>query len=142
MTNSNTEKEPAVIQMGLHELTTRLVQNFIPGASSNKSFFVNEIQRRFPLRTNQQMLASVLNGLLSAVVTHSKNSCIRLSAKIYGNVVLVQVKGSTASNAGAIENEVRQLQPIAEKMLGSVIVNSHRKNRTITFAFPNLPLKD
>lgn len=89
------------------------------------------------------MLASVLSGLLSAVVTHSKNSCIRLSAKIYGNVVLVQVKDSTASNTGAVENEVRQLQPIAEKMLGSVIVNSYRKNMTtITFAFPNMPLRD
>lgn len=89
------------------------------------------------------MLTSVLSGLLLAVVTHSKNSCIRLSAKIYGNVVLVQVKYSTASNAGAIENDVRQLQPIAEKMLGSVIVNSYRKNMTtIAFAFPNLPLRD
>jgi len=49
------------------------------------------------------MLASVLSGLLSAVVTHSKNSCIRLSAKIYGNVVLVQVKDSTASNTAPLK---------------------------------------
>lgn len=139
----NPKKEPAVIDTGLHELTTRLIQNLIPKASSNKSFFVNDIPGQLPLRTNQQMFASVLNGLLLAIVTHSKDSCIRLSAKMYGNVVLVKVKNSTQSNTGAVENEVRKLQPIAEKMLGSISVNKHRKNlTTITFGFSNLPLKD
>ena len=140
---SNTEKEQAVIQPGLHELTAQLVNAFIPRASSNKSFFVNDIPVKLSLRTNQEMLASVLSGLLSAVVTHSKESCIRLSAKIYGNIVLMQVKDSASSNIRAVKNEVRKLQPIAEKMLGSVSVTSQRKNlTTITFGFPNLPLRN
>jgi len=139
----NPEKEQAVIQTGLHELTTQLVNTFIPTASLNKSFFVNDIPARLPLETNQQMLASVLSGLLSAIVTHAKESCIRLSAKIYGNVVLVQVKDSASSNTYAVENEVRKLQPIAEKVFGSVSVTSQRKNlTTISFGFVNLPVID
>ena len=137
------EKKQDVIQTNLHELTTQLVNTFIPTASSNKSFFVNDIPARLPLATNQQMLASVLSGLLSAIVTHAKDSCIRLSAKIYGNVVLVQVKDSASSNTAAVENEVRKLQPIAEKMFGSVSVTSQRKNlTTISFGFVNLPVID
>lgn len=139
----NSEKEQAFIQTGLHELTAQLVNTFIPTASTNKSFFVNDIPARLPLATNQQMLASVLSGLLSAIVTHAKDSCIRLSAKIYGNVILMQVKDSASSNTYALENEVRKLQPIAEKISGSVSVTSQRKNlTTITFGFVNLPLLD
>lgn len=140
---SNAEKEQAANQTELHELTTQLVNTFIPRANSNNSFFVNEIPARLPLITSKEMIAFVLSGVLSAVATHSKGSCIRLSAKIYGSVVLMQVRDSTSSNTGAVENEVRKLQPIAEKMLGSVSVTSKRKNlTTITFGFPNLPLRD
>src|SRR5688572_3595118 len=127
-TTYNPEKEQIDIQTGLHELTAQLVNTFIPTASANKSFFVNDIPAQLPMATNQQMLASVLSGLLSAMVTHAKESCIRLSAKLYGNVVLVQVKDSASSNTCAVENEVRKLQPVAEKMFGSVSVTSQRKN--------------
>ena len=61
----NPEKEQAVIQTGLHELTAQLVNTFIPMASANKSFFVNDIPAQLPMATNYQMLASVLSGLLS-----------------------------------------------------------------------------
>ena len=140
---SNAEKEQTVIQTELHELTADLVNTFMPRASCNKIFFVNDIPVKLPLKTNQEMLAFVLSGLLSAIVTHSKDSCIRLSAKIYGNIVLMQVKDSTSANTLAVKNEVHKLQPIAEKMLGSVSVTSQRKNlTTITFGFPNLPLRN
>ncbi len=126
---------------GLHQLTDGLVNGFLPEAASNNNVFINEIPDQLHLATDRHMLASVLGGLLSAVVSYTKDSNIRLSAKIYGNVVLVQLKESTSFNTNAVENEVRKLQPLAEKMRGSVCVTSQRKNiTTITFGFPNLPL--
>src|SRR5687767_4744490 len=139
----NTEEEQVVTQTGLHELTAQLVTTFMPKASTNKTFFVNDIPAQLPLATNQQMLASLLSGLLLVMVTHAKESCIQLSARVYGNVVLMQVKDSASSNTYAVENEVRKLQPIAEKLFGSVSVTSQRKNlTTITFGFVNLPVID
>lgn len=126
---------------GLYQLTNCLVNTLQPKATSNKSFFINEIPEQLPLAADRQMLTSVLNGLFSIVVSNTKDSCIRLTAKSYGNVVLVQVKESPNLNINAIESEVRKLQPLAEKMRGSVSVTSQRKKlTTITFGFPNLPL--
>ncbi len=41
----------------------------------------------------------------------------------------------------AVKNEISQLQPIVEKMFGSVSVNNFRKSMTsIRFGFVNLPM--
>ena len=126
---------------GLHHLTDCLVTTFHSKATSNNNHFINEIPDQLHLATDRQLLATVMSGLLSAVVTYAKGSCIRLSAKVYGNVVLVQIKESTSLNNKSFESEVRKLQPLAEKMRGSVCVISQRqKLTTITFGFPNLPL--
>lgn len=74
---------------GLYQLTDCLVNTLQPKATSNKSFFINEIPEQLPLAADRQMLASVLGGLLSAIAYNTKDSCIRLTAKTYGNVVLV-----------------------------------------------------
>lgn len=126
---------------GLHQLTDGLVNGFLPEAANNNNVFINDIPDQLHVATDQHMLTSVLSGLLSAVVSYTRNSDIRVSARIYGNVILVQLKESTSFNANAVESEVRKLQPLAEKMRGSVCVTSQRKNiTTITFGFPNLPL--
>jgi hypothetical protein len=126
---------------GLHELVDCLVGASLPQATSNKSFFINDIPEQLPMATDRHMLVALLGGLLSTVVSYAKDSCIRLSARIYGNVVLVQVKETASLNRNVFESEVRRLQPLAEKMRGAVCVTSQRKNlTTITLGFPNLPL--
>lgn len=125
----------------LHQFMDCLVDAILPKATSNQSYFINETPDQLHLNTDRQKLAAVLGGLISIVLSYTKESCIRLSAKIYGNVVLGQIKESDSLNGHAFESEVRRLQPLAEKIRGSVSVTSHRKNlTTITFGFPNLPL--
>ncbi len=125
----------------LHQLTDCLIDTFQSKASSNNNHFINEIPDQLQLATDRQLLETVLRGLLSAVVYYAKDSSIRLSAKIYGNVVLVQVKESTSLNNKAFENEVLKMQPLAENLRGSVCVCSQRqKFTTINFGFSNLPL--
>lgn len=127
---------------GIHEVTSRLVNTFMDKATRNKSFFVNEIPFDLLIDTDPELFASVLSGILSAVASSAKNSCIRLSVKIFGEVILVQVKESNGLNSHYMEIELQKLLPIAEKMRGSVSVTSQRKKiTTITFGFPNVPLK-
>lgn len=125
----------------LHEVVDHLVTSYSDKATSKKNVFVNEIPGHFQLSTDPQWIASVLSGLLSAVVYYANDSCIRLTAKNYGNVILVQVKDSSSCNINAIESQIQKLQPLAESMRGSVGVTSRRNNiTTITFGFPNLPM--
>lgn len=127
---------------GIHEATSRLVNTFMDKATRNKSFFVNEIPCDLLIDTDPELFASVLGGILCAVASSAKNSCIRLTVKIFGDVILVQVKESNGLNSYYMDIELQKLLPIAEKMRGSVSVTSQRKKiTTITFGFPNVPLK-
>jgi len=125
---------------GLRELTDRLINLYMDKASRNKSFFVNEIPGHLQLGTDTQMFASILIGLLSAVVSCTRESCIRMYAKVYGSVVLLKVNDSNSSDIYGIEAKVQKFKPLAEKIRGSVhVTNQRKKLTTITFGFPNLP---
>lgn len=125
----------------LNDTVDRVVKTLLPKASKNKNFFVNDIPDHFQLEKDAHVIASVLGGLLSTVVSCAKDSCIWLSAKLYGNVVLVHVKNSNGFRGKAIENQLQQLQRIAGKTRGTVGFTTHESNITsITFGFLNLPL--
>lgn len=131
----------SVSYAGFHEVTSQLVNTYMDKATRNKSFFINEIPCDLLIDTDPQLFASVLSGILSAVASSVKNSCIRLTVKSFGHVILVQLKESNGINSHFMDTELQKLLPIAEKMRGSVSVTSQRKKiTTITFGFPNLPL--
>jgi len=124
----------------LHEIVGQLVTSLSEKATYNKNVFVNEIPEYLQVSTDPKKITAVLSGLLSAVVSYAKDSCIRLSAKIYGNVILLQVKDSGICNSKVIESQVRKLQPLAEKMRGAVGITGQRNNvKAFTFGFPDLP---
>ncbi|WP_276499971.1 hypothetical protein [Terrimonas pollutisoli] len=79
----------------LNDVVDRLINTLLPKASSNRSFFVNDIPHHLRLKKESPVITSVLGGLLSTIVSNAKDSCIWLSAKLYGNVVLVHVKTPT-----------------------------------------------
>lgn len=124
-----TWSENAETFSGLHQLTEFLVNSILAKDNSNKSFIFNEIPDHLRLATDQKIVATVLGGVLSAVASHAAENCIHVSAKTYGNVVLVRVKDSSGLNIDAVESDVSKLRPLAEKMRGSVGVTSQRKKQ-------------
>ena len=141
-TLTTVQKVPAT-HAGLRDLTDSLINTFVDKAGRSKSFFVNEIPHHLQLDTDPQMFASVFNGLIAAVVSYTSDSCIRMTAKVYGSVVLVKVKNSNSSNIYDIEAEVQKFKPIVESINGSVHVTSqHKKMTTITFGFTHLQHKN
>jgi hypothetical protein len=124
----------------LRHVADQLVSTFLPLAARNKSLFVNEIPENITIGNNPELVASVLGGLISSVVSNTRNSCIRLSAKVYSQVVLLHVK-DCSSYSHPVEHRLKQLQPIAEKIGGVVSITSQRMNMiTFAFSFPNHPL--
>jgi hypothetical protein len=125
---------------GLRDIATNVISSVLPAASRNDSYFVNDIPDDLDVDTDSELVASILGGMLSAVAKHAKNSCIRLSAKIYHNVILVHVKDCNSSHNYDIYSGLQGLMPLAEKIGGFVGVSSHRqKVTTVAFSFPNLP---
>ncbi|MFC0773358.1 hypothetical protein [Terrimonas alba] len=133
---------PGAIQPDSAELFTlvnQLAETFMNKAAHRKICLVNEIPVHLHVKTDLQMTTSILNGLLASLVSHAMDTSIRLSAKRYGNVILLQARDTGSLNAMAVESHLQVLQPMAEKLKGSIAITSQRKNTTtITFGFPNL----
>ncbi|WP_276501826.1 hypothetical protein [Terrimonas pollutisoli] len=143
LTDTIPEIPPVVNQPAdLHEFTSGLLNTITTKAVLNKISFINDVPARLPLATDQGMLTMMLEALLSVVVFHARDNCIRLTAKAYGHVVMMYVTDHL-SDTPAVETEVCKLLPVAEKMMCSVSVTSMRKDlTTVAFGFVNLPLMD
>jgi hypothetical protein len=84
------------------------------------------------------MLAAVFGSLLNAVISHTENSCIRVSAKLYGKVVIVNLKETHQPVTPSLALSLRQVQQLAEKIGGNISIGSDRNRpATIIFSFVN-----
>jgi hypothetical protein len=128
-------------EISLQQVVSRLVAGSLPAAVRNKSFMINDIPAGMKLVGNTDLIAVVLSNLFNTVATHAENSCIRISAKIYSDVILVQLRDRNCINKLTIANSLQEAQPIAESIGGYIGITSQRKRETtIVFSFPNLPV--
>ena len=125
----------------LNQLTGRLASKYLPYAVNNHSFFVNDIPEDIPVDHNGEWVASVISGLLSTVVRHAKDTCIRFSAKKYGHVIVFEIQESGCISTYAMACGLQDVQSMASKIGGSLSISIQKpKNTTIAFSFPNMPL--
>jgi len=123
----------------LQTLVSRLVAGIVPVAVRGNNFLVNDIPAGLQVHADAAMVTTVLDNLFTSIVPYVQNSCIRITAKVYGNVVLVQLRDHTGINSYFIEQHLTASQPMAEKMGGYIGVTSQRdKETTIVFSFPNI----
>jgi hypothetical protein len=139
-TNSN----PAVTEqasqqrMPLHKLVDELLTSLLPRASALKSSIVNDINQELQVNTDQNLLASVLGSLLYNTVSHSWSNRIRVSANVYDLVTHVRVRNNIRENEKQLLDNLCQIQPLAEKLGGSISITDNMLNgTTIGFSFPN-----
>lgn len=125
-------------QIGLYSIVNRIAVSSIPSATRRHSFIINDIPKELEVATDEHMLATVFGTLLNTVISHSENCCIRISAKLYGKVVLLHLIESYRLNSSAFRGNLRQVQQLAEKIGGTVSINSDRSQATnIVFSFSN-----
>ena len=122
--------------ISLHRMLARQLRWFQSLAVKKSSFIINDIPSDFRVSANKELLAMAIYDLLDSVIGKTNHSCIRVSAKRYQHTVLLRITDGTATyQQGFIQNWQR-IKPVAEKMGGSVIVNSgNRKNLSVTFSF-------
>ena len=118
----------------LQELVDKLVTGELSAALQKESFIVNEVPGELVIATDENMLAGVLRGLLHTVVSNARNSCIRVAAKVYGDIVLVHVRETRRANSKTIMEQLGKIQSLAEKVRGCVTV-CNQQEETITLAF-------
>ena len=127
-------------RISLHSLMGSLLPGLQQTAVRTNSFFVNDIPVHILISADRNIVSSVVANLLRIVSRNADSSCIRVSAKAYHNVVLMQVRDSNTRNNYAISASLSQVEPLIGKIGGFIDINNHRqRSTTIDFSFSNIP---
>jgi hypothetical protein len=108
--------------ISLRRVLARQLRWFQPLAVKKNSFVINDVPGDFRVSVNKELLVTAIYDLLESVISKTSHGCIRISVKRY-------------RHTGFIQNWQR-VKPVAEKMGGSVIVNSgNGRNVSVTLSF-------
>ncbi len=124
----------------LHQLAGSVMRNLLPDAVQSKNFFINDIPSNLAIDYNQDRVLAVLEGLLRTVLFHSRETCIRLSARQYGYVVVLELKESGSINDYAMACGLQKVNELAETIGGCLSISVQKPMTTVAFSFPNLPM--
>lgn len=125
-------------RIALHLMINQLSVSTMPAAARNQSSIVNEIPAEFYVNTDQHKLAAVIGRLLNAMLIHTRNAAIHVSAKTYGNIMLLHLKGQSKLNNPAFTGSLNEVNLMAQNVGGTVAVTSHRNNiTTVALSFTN-----
>ena len=127
--------------IALHSMVDRLVAGIVPMIVRQNSFIVNEIPPGLNVVAHPETVNTVLENLFFAVATHAEYSCIRVSSKEYGYLVIVHLRKNNTTSPYTIAGSLQEIIPLAEKIGGYIGVSSHaEREMTIVFSFSNAPI--
>lgn len=122
----------------LHSIVTELIEGAAPVAIDNRNSVINEIPDGLKIEANQGMVASILSKLVNTIVRHTRNSGILISARVYGFVVLVQVKTS-GSISPRLDDEMQSTALKAKRNGGVIELMHHQENQaSVAYCFLNV----
>lgn len=124
----------------LKQIAGKLMNGYLPVAVKHNNFFVNDIPADLAIEHNQSWISSVICGVLDTIVQHSRETCIRITARKYGYVVVLEVKESGSVNGYAMACGLQQVNSLAEKIGGCLSISIQQPMTTVAFSFPNLPV--
>jgi hypothetical protein len=140
-THTPSYAEIASMPKNLHQLVSLAAKNARINATQRHSFIINEVVPGFQIATDEALLTSVLNQLLSTVVNNTNHCCIKVEAKEYDDVIFISVKdNSVFSNLPKAEN-LEHVKLLARKLNGNLsIAKLGNNSNSILLSFPNFPI--
>ena len=127
-------------QVSLQHIIRQLSISTVAHTTRRRTFILNDIPAGFYVYTNPDKLAAVLGALLNTVIMQTSDSCIRISAKPYGQVMLIHIEDHHNFNGRSFNECLEQAQGMAEKIGGTITINNYRHiTTTIALSFMNLP---
>ena len=123
----------------IFDVIDRLSDSLEPLTISKNSFIVNDVPPDLFVGTDKNLIASVLSNLLNLLIGSEGSNTIQISAKLFGNVVLLHLKDQGGRDYSPVAQNILQIQPMVEKLKGFVGITSHRHDKTtIAFSFVNM----
>jgi len=123
----------------LRQLVSRLVTGLLPDSARQESFIINDISPAIMVTTDELLLATVISNLLSMSVSRNRRSCIRVTAKVFSNVILLFVRDQKRSEKQITNEDFARLQPLAYKVGGCITISSQDQwEETLALSFLDL----
>lgn len=118
----------------LYDMVERLMTSVFSAAIRNHNILVNEIPADLPVDHNDEWVASIITGILTIAATNTTGNFIKLSAKKHLHMLALEIQ---EFNKIPFNNDIRQLQKLAEKIGGSLSVSVQNPDKSvILFSFP------
>jgi hypothetical protein len=122
----------------LRGIVNDLIYDAAPLAVNNRNFVINNVSADLQTEINGTIVSSVLSKLFHTVIRHSQNSGILISAKLYGIVILLQIKINGNINPDLLE-DIEQATLNAQNAGGVIEVIHHANNQaSVAYCFLNV----
>jgi C4-dicarboxylate-specific signal transduction histidine kinase len=115
----------------LHRFVDELTAGLLPRAVSRKSIIINQIDRDLEVGLDENLLAFVLWNLLDRAVDSTENECIHIESVCLGESTMIRVRNAGVYFYRSCANCFRQMQDAAEKLGGSISIDSWDMGTTV-----------
>ena len=110
--------------ISLHQFVDELTAGLLPRAVSRKSIIINQIDRDLRVGSDENLLAFVLWNLIDKAVDSTQNECIHVESVCMGERTMIRVRNAGVYFYRSCANCFRQMQDAAEKLGGSISIDS------------------
>jgi signal transduction histidine kinase len=110
--------------ISLHRFVDELMTGLLPRAVSRKTLIINQIDRSLEVGSDENLLAFILWNLLDKAVESTQNECIHVESICKGENTMIRVRNAGVYFYRSCANCFRQVQDAAEKLGGSISIDS------------------
>ena len=118
-------------KISLHRFVDELTAGLLPRAVSRKSIIINQIDRDLEVGSDENLLAFVLWNLLDKAVDSTQSECIHIESVQEGDNTMIRVRNAGVYFYRSCANCFRQVQDAAEKLGGSISIDSWDMSTTV-----------
>ena len=123
----------------LNQLVKQLFNTHLPVAIQHNSFIMNEVSKDISLITNKFLVGNLMSAILQTIIEHTHNSCIKINAREYEDIMFIRFDFNNQHNTAAINYRLEKVKYIADKLYGNLEFEANDAHHaSITFRFPNL----
>ena len=115
----------------LKPLVDQILYSLLSGCVKRRNLVINDVPLGLPMATDENFMALILGNLLSDIVTHTENDCIRISASKNGMLAVISMKNKTITNDKSFVLRMQTLQLTAQKMGGVIKIDKNKGHGTI-----------
>jgi len=122
----------------LHRFVDELMAGLLPRAVSRKTVIINQIDPHLEVGSDENLLAFVLWNLLDKAVDSTRNECIHIESSSTGESTMIRVRNAGVYFYRSCANCFRQVQDAAEKLGGSISIDSWDMETTVALTLHNV----